>query len=182
MRITILNGNPDPANTAFDGYLQQLVEHWQGKHEVTQIDLRDLEIKYCIGCFGCWVKTPGECTVPDESPQVRRAVINSDFTLLASPMRMGFVSALMKKMNDKFIPLIHPYIVVDQGEAHHLARYDRYPLLGLLLENGSGNDDEDIQITTDIYRRTALNMKSRLLFARLTQEPVEEVADAINNL
>ncbi|MBN1485084.1 MAG: flavodoxin family protein [Chloroflexia bacterium] len=182
MRITILNGNPDAGNQAFDDYLRQLAAALQGQHDVAILDLRELDIHYCTGCFGCWVKRPGQCVVQDESARVCRAAVQSDFLLLASPLIMGFVSALLKKTNDKMLPLIHPYFAVDQGEAHHRARYERYPLLGLLLDKGPDSDDEDVVITTEIYQRTALNMKSRLAWAGLTQEPVQEVAHAIDRL
>ena len=72
-------------------------------------------------------------------------MINSDFTLWAAPLKMGFPSALLKMAMDKHLPLIHPYMVVDQGEAHHLRRYARYPRLGLLVEKESGTDRRDLQ-------------------------------------
>ncbi len=57
MNITILNGNTD--SSAFDSYLADLRSSLEGNnHRVTQLDLRDLELKYCIGCFDCWTKTP----------------------------------------------------------------------------------------------------------------------------
>jgi multimeric flavodoxin WrbA len=182
MRITILNGNPDATHVAFDDYLGRLVEGLTPAHQVTRLDLREMTIAYCTGCWDCWVKTPGECAARDDSADVCRAAINADLLLLASPLRMGFISALLKKSLDKMIPLIHPYIVVDQGEAHHRARYDAYPLLGLLLERGSDADAEDVAITAGILSRTALNLKSRLAFTRLTGAPVEEVLDAIDCL
>jgi multimeric flavodoxin WrbA len=183
MKITILNGNPDADNAAFDDYLKRLSDALTSDgHTVAVFELREMDIKYCIGCFGCWVKTPGECIVPDESRDVRRAAIHSDLVLWASPVIMGFYSALLKKVTDKFLPLLHPYTVVDQGEAHHLARYDKYPLVGLLLEKGADTDDEDIKVISDIHRRTALNFKSTLSLAKLTQAPIEEVAREINSL
>jgi len=179
MRITILNGNPDPGSAAFESYLDRLTAVLSPGHEVTRLDLRSLDIKYCNGCFGCWVKQPGECLVPDDSRDVRRAVIHADFVLLASPLRMGFASAVLKKMMDKFIPLIHPYFEVDHGEAHHRGRYDAYPRLGLLLEQEPGGDDEDVAITTAAMQRMALNFKSALDWTRLVGDPVEQVAQAI---
>jgi hypothetical protein len=183
IKVVILNGNPDESNVAFDGYLERLsVALTSGGHRVTVLTLREMEIQYCTGCFGCWVKTPGECVVADESREVCRAAIHSDLVLWASPVIMGFYSALLKKAADKYIPLLHPYTVVDQGEAHHLARYDRYPLAGLLLEKGSGTDEEDIEIISQIHRRTALNFKTTVPFVRLTTDPVEEVAREIGRL
>lgn len=184
MKITILNGNPDATHVAFDDYLGRLVEGLAPAHQVTRLDLREMNIAYCTGCWGCWVKTPGECAARDDSADVCRAAINADLLLLASPLRMGFISALLKKSLDKMIPLVHPYIVADQGEAHHRARYDAYPLMGLLLEQDPDPDAdaEDVAITADILSRTALNLKSWLAFTRLTGAPVAEVLDAINCL
>lgn len=142
MNITILDGNPSPDNIAFDGYLGGLAEALQsGGHAVTVLPLRDMEIQTCTGCWGCWVKTPGECVAKDDSAEVCRAAIHSDLVLHASPVIMGFYSALLKKAADKMIPLVHPYVTADQGEAHHWARYDRYPLLGLLLQREANTDD-----------------------------------------
>lgn len=181
MKITILNGNPDPAvYPHFDDYLSLLSQLLQESGaEVTLFPLRNMKIHYCAGCFGCWVKTPGECASPDDSADICREVIQSDGLLFASPLIQGFTSALLKKAGDKLIPLIHPYFAVVEGEAHHRARYSHYPKIGLLLEAGDDADHEDIEITRSIYSRTALNMKSQLTFSGLTSTPVEETTAAL---
>ena len=132
MKIAILNGNSNPDDSSFDGYLARLERLLAAQgHRVETCTLRDLDLRSCIGCFGCWVKTPGECITPDDGALVRDAMINSDFVLFASPLRMGFPDALLKRMMDKLIPLIHPYFEVVSGEAHHRKRYAHYPLIGL---------------------------------------------------
>jgi multimeric flavodoxin WrbA len=180
MKITIMNGNGNPQNQDFDEYVARLTAQLTAEgHTVTAFTLREMDIKFCTGCFGCWMKTPGQCAVKDASHDVCRAVINGDFLLWAAPLRMGFPDATLKKMMDKSIPLIHPYFVVDHGEAHHRPRYDHYPRIGLLLEKEADTDAEDLRLVSDIFSRTALNMKSCLEFALTTEEPVETVAHAI---
>ncbi len=182
MKVTILNGNANSQNHGFDEYVTRLAAVLTaGQHTVTTFTLRDLDIKYCVGCWGCWVKTPGECSIRDDSHAVCRASINSDFVLWAAPLRMGFPDALLKKMMDKSIPLVHPYIVEDHGEAHHLARYERYPRIGLLVEKESDTDAEDLHIVGDMFSRTSLNLKSRLEFMATTEQPVDELVHTIVN-
>ncbi len=178
MNITVLNGNP--AHSGFDDYLSGLLQILErNDHQVTQLDLRDLSLKYCIGCFDCWTKNPGICDADQASQELGRAVINSDFTLWAAPLKMGFPSALMKMAFDKHLPLIHPYLVVDQNEAHHLKRYEKYPRVGLLVEKETDTTEKDLEIITDIFSRTALNFKSKLEFMVTSEHPVEDISHKI---
>jgi len=180
MKITILNGNPEPSG--FDQYLKELKSTLEtNNHQVTQIDLREQPLKYCIGCFDCWVKTPGICDADDASQEMDRAVINSDFTLWAAPLKMGFPSTLLKMAFDKHLPLIHPYMLVDQNEAHHLKRYETYPRVGMLIEKERDTDAKDLRILTDIFSRTALNFKSKLDFLETTELAVEDLVIMILN-
>ena len=180
MNITILNGNPQPA--AFDEYLTRLITSLEAKgHNVTRFDLRDMTLRYCIGCWGCWVKTPGQCISQDVSIEMDRAIINSDFTLWAAPLKMGFPAAVLKMALDKHLPLIHPYMEVVHHEAHHLKRYNRYPRVGLLVEKESDTDETDINIVTDIFSRTALNFKTHLEFSLTTEIPAADVANRITS-
>ena len=177
MKITILNGEPD-ATADFDEYVRACAGRLEATgHDVTVLDLRALELKGCSGCWGCWVKTPGECVKTDDSAAVCRSVIASDLTLFAAPMVMGFTSSLLKRAADQMIPLVHPYLVIEGGELHHLARYERYPEFGLLLSAGADTDDEDIEITTTMWSRMARNMKSRLVFTAVADRSAKEVAD-----
>ena len=127
-------------NTAFDGYLKRLSDELTSDgHAVIVFELREMDIKCCLGCLDCWVKTPGLCVTPDEARDVCRTYIHSDFVLCASPVIMGFYSALLKKMTDKLISLVHPYPIIVQGMTRHLARYDSYPQVGLLLEKSASS-------------------------------------------
>jgi hypothetical protein len=99
--------------------------------------------------------------------------------LLASPLTMGFTSALLKRAADQMIQIIHPYFVIEGGEAHHRARYASYPKFGLLLGVGGASDAEDIEITTAMWKRMARNMKSSMVFTAVANRAPEEVADEI---
>ena len=179
MRITILNGEPDAAS-AFHAYLSAVAGRLTVlRHAVTKLDLAALDLKGCTGCFGCWVKTPGECSKCDDSATVCRAVLGADLLLLASPMAMGFTTALLKRAADQMIPLVHPYFVVEGGEIHHRTRYAHYPVFALLLAVGANSDTDDIAITQEIWGRMARNMKSRLAWSAVAERTAEEVADEL---
>jgi len=183
MNILILNGNRDAANRPFDRYISSLVKELSGRgHLARAMTLREMDIRYCTGCWSCWLKTPGECIHRDDMVPVYRAIMASDLVFFASPLVMGFVSALTKRANERLVALIHPYLALAQGECHHRGRYDRYPGLGLILGKGPDADDEDVRITTDIYRRDAINFLSSLRATFLTDRPVKEVCDEIDAL
>jgi multimeric flavodoxin WrbA len=149
-------------------------------HHVEQLLLRNMKIKPCVGCFNCWLKTPGLCSIMDDAHEVSRRYIQSNLVILASPLIMGFVSSLLKNAIDRNIPIVHPHLEDVGGEVHHRKRYDAYPVISFLLEKEPFTDDEDIAIISDIFRREAINVRSILGFVHFTDSPVKEVPYDIN--
>jgi multimeric flavodoxin WrbA len=183
MKIVFLNGNPESGRAVFNENLQALAGILRAhNHTVTNFTLSEMDIQSCIGCFGCWVKTPGRCSFPDDSPQICDAYITSDVVVFASPILMGFTSALLKRAQEKLIPLLHPYFRRVDGETHHRKRYTAYPALALMLEKGETADDEDVEIISDIYRRDAINLNQSLAAVWQTNRSMEDIADEINRL
>jgi hypothetical protein len=182
-KILIINGNPATGGRDLDRYLASLEKELAGAgHDVNAMILRDMDIRYCTGCWTCWWKTPGRCMHNDDMPALYTGFLASDLVILASPVIMGFVSALLKRATERLVPLIHPYLAIVEGECHHQGRYERYPEWGLIMQKDDTTDDDDIAITSDIYRRTALNIKVPLRFHALTDCPVREVCREIDAL
>jgi len=183
MRVTLLNGNPEVENEAFDRFAATLGEALgQRGHELRAFTLRDLDVRPCTGCFGCWVKRPGRCIVDDDMEAIRHAYMASDLVLFGSPVKMGYVSSLLKRSIDKLIPLLLPYALVEGGELHHLPRYEAYPRLGMLIGRGEDTDEEDLEIIRTIGEGQARNLKTELALFLTTDVPGEEAADAIDRL
>ena len=179
MRITLLNGEPDPGSP-FQAYVRAVAGHLAAAgHAVTTFDLRDLRLNGCRGCWGCWVRTPGECVQRDDSARLCRAALASGLLVLASPVAMGFTSALLKRAVDQMIPLVHPHLVIQGGEVHHRPRYARYPAMGLLLGAGPGADAEDLEITVALWARLARNLKFPAFTPAVADRPAAEVAHAL---
>ena len=180
MKIIILNGNP--VKDDFDEYLSNLNNSLIKKDNDSEIiTLRDIEIKQCMGCFGCWVKMPGECLFEDDTKDMRKKIINSDFVLYTSPLKMGFISSSLKKALDKHIPLVMPYFSVRNGEIHHMRRYDKYPKVGVLIKNDDEVNNENLEITKKIFEKVAVDMVSELVLFETTKTGYEEVSNEINN-
>lgn len=181
MNILIINGNPAADRKDFDDHLERVVARLGAAgHTVDSVRLRDLSIRPCTGCFACWVKTPGVCSIKDDAATVSRRYIAAQHVLLASPLIMGFPSALLKNAMDRNIPLVHPHLEEVGGEVHHKKRYDAYPVISFILSREPSTDDEDIAIVTDIFTREAINVRSSLGFVHFIDSPVEEVLHAFD--
>ncbi|MDD3685887.1 MAG: NAD(P)H-dependent oxidoreductase [Bacteroidales bacterium] len=171
MKITILNGENRRQSNSLSAFLSDFtLESSRLENPVHIFNLSEMNLKFCTGCWSCWTKTPGVCSQQDNAEIIFKEVINSDLLIFASPIIAGFTSAELKKITDRLIVLIHPYIQIRNNECHHQKRYEKYPNIGLILELGENTDEEDIQITTDIYKRLALNFHSELKFVIKTDK------------
>ena len=132
--------------------------------DVNIINTSCLNVKYCVGCFECWTKTPGLCMQTDEMPKILQTIMNSDLTVYISDVKAGFISSELKKVVDKTIPLIHPYFDILHGEIHHKARYDSYPELALVLIEDNEISDPVFDIIQNWYTRLSYNMMSKVKF------------------
>jgi hypothetical protein len=130
MNAVVLDGSSHEANRGILATLTQAIAETGYTAEV--IALREKRIAPCLGCFGCWVKTPGECVIDDEGRQVARAVARCDVLVYFTPVTFGGVSSELKKAVDRLIPNISPFFARVQEETHHQRRYPRSAsLIGL---------------------------------------------------
>ena len=91
--------------------------------------LRDIKLAHCLGCFNCWIKTPGICVEADAGREIAKAVIQADVAVLFTPVTFGGYSPELKKALDRFVQLVSPFFAMDHGEVHHPPRYGRRPRL-----------------------------------------------------
>ena len=168
MRLLILNGNPDPADAGWESSLDRYAEERLAAGDtVSRVNLRDLSLRFCTGCWSCWYTTPGLCALKDDMEGLCPQILGADVTVWASPLVMGNVTALTKKAQDRFIPLLHPYFALDRGEVHHRRRYAKNIDMGLLVRPGTGDTAEDIAIVRHLHERLARNGRGRLALFRV---------------
>ncbi len=181
MKILIFNGNPDELDVQFDSGITQFANQLSDAGHSTEIvNLREKNIRPCTGCFKCWIKTPGTCVIKDDAIELSGKFIHSDHVVLASPLKMGYFSAIMKNTLDRSIPNLHPHLEEVNGEIHHKKRYDTYPGIGVLLKREESTDQEDIDIITDLCTRMCINIRTSLSFVHFIEDSLQEAVNAVN--
>lgn len=118
--------------------------------------LREMKLAHCLGCFGCWVKTPGICVEADAGREVAKAVIQSDITVWFTPVTFGGYSPELKKMIDRLVQVASPFFEMDHGEVHHPPRYAHRPRL-LMVGVQRRPDSHEAHIFKTLAGRNAIN-------------------------
>ncbi|MCI5217678.1 MAG: flavodoxin family protein [Candidatus Electrothrix sp. LOE2] len=97
--------------------------------EIKTFTLRKMALEHCIGCFNCWIKTPGKCIYKDSGEEILQTILQSDIVVFFTPIIFGGYSSELKKVVDRLIPMLLPFFKNFQGETHHPFRYSRFPRL-----------------------------------------------------
>jgi multimeric flavodoxin WrbA len=183
MKILILNGNNSPNNSEFNNYLNSLSDKLiSDNQKVNYFTLKDLNIKNCLGCWDCFIKTPGGCPIKDDFTEIYKLYVNSDFVLFASPITMGFITSTLKRVMDRFTLLNKiPDLRFDNDEFHNKPRYQKRPKWGLILEQSQNSDIEDVEIISSTFPRMAMNSNAKFCFTKLSSDNQIDILYAINN-
>jgi multimeric flavodoxin WrbA len=180
MKITLVDASTNSYSKK--EFTLQLTEGLiEGGHWVNLLKAEKLKINYCQGCWSCWWKTPGECPQKDDMQEYYKSFLESDLVIHFSPISMGFISSKLKTINDRTVPLVHPYIKIVNKECHHEGRYEHYPFLALIVDP-MDSDAEDLAITRDLYTRMAINLKSELILFLTTYKSKEELINEISHI
>lgn len=99
------------------------------KNEGTTIFPAPPDVRSCIGCFGCWTKTPGMCVIKDDSNAFAKLAPEHDVFVVISKCVYGGLSPEVKVVLERSIAVISPFFGVVKGEMHHLPRYSKMPEL-----------------------------------------------------
>lgn len=86
------------------------------------VDLSSLKISNCVGCFGCWVKTPGKCVIRDDAAKVYPLIAKSESVIYVTHVKYGSYDTVMKTMLERAIPIQQAFIRLYHGETHHVQR------------------------------------------------------------
>lgn len=126
MRTLLINASPKGgrSNTL---RLAEAFVRGLGDVELERIDLRDLRIEPCRGCFACWKATPGACCIHDDMARVIELERKADLVVLSFPLYYFNVPGPLKTMIDRQLPVNLPFMSDDSATSGSGAHPLRYP-------------------------------------------------------
>ena len=143
MRILALNSSPrSGGQSKTELMLKHLVEGMvDAGADVEVINLREKNIKNCIGCFTCWTKTPGQCIHKDDmSKELFGKWLGSDMVVYATPLYDYGMNATLKAFIERTLPSMEPFFEIHDGRMFHPLR-DKTPASVMLSVSGMPDED-----------------------------------------
>ncbi len=129
MNILAFNSSPrDHETSKTELVLQQFLEGARRAGAATEtLYLRDYKINHCLGCYSCWLKTPGRCVQKDDmAEELFDRYLKADLVVLASPVYHGTMNARMKLFVERTLPMMDPLAEAPEaGGVPH--RYEKMP-------------------------------------------------------
>lgn len=119
------------------------------------------KIHPCVGCFQCWIKTPGECIQRDGYNQTGAALAHCDELILITRCTFGSLSPFVKTVIDRAISYVQPYFMILNGEMHHRQRYQNEIKISAYAYGDSISSAEQ-QTLQNIIKANAVNLHGKV--------------------
>jgi putative NADPH-quinone reductase len=188
MNILAFNSSPrDHETSKTEMVLQKLLEGARRAGASTEtLYLRNYKINHCLGCYSCWLKTPGRCIQQDDMAEILfDRYLAADLVVLASPIYHGTMNARLKLFVERTLPMMDPLKEAPEaGGVPH--RFEKMPRVVVLSVCGFWDQSmfEALSLTwrlclghdliAEIYRHS-----SEALIVPEFQPQVQAIMDAV---
>ena len=136
------------------------------EHQV--IDATKMDIRPCMGCYVCMLKTPGLCAIRDDYRTLMEAYVRADDIVFLFDTALDFVNYKAKNIIDRIFALGSILMQGTTGKIRHIPRYTNRFRIGVLYTGTA--DPEYMELWTTMV---ADNMSGTSLGAR----PVERAEE-----
>lgn len=156
MKILAINSSPRTGNQSkTELMLTHLIDGMRdaGAH-VETVNLREKNVKNCIGCFTCWTKTPGRCLHKDDmTEELFPKWLEADLVVYATPLYCHTMNGAMSTFKERTLPAIQPFF--EQGNDGKIF----HPLRGkapaaMWLSVCGFPDESEFEALSDFLNRT----------------------------
>lgn len=133
----------------------------------------DGTIHHCIGCFGCWVKTPATCVIRDKYGDMGEYLSKCNEVIIISKCCYGGFSPFVKNVLDRSISYIHPDFVIRNGEMHHRYRYENHHMDMQVWFYGKNITEKEKQTAQKLVKANSINLNcnaNRIIFNNSIEE------------
>lgn len=127
-------------------------------------------IKNCIGCFGCWIKTPGICVLKDGYETMGELLSKCEELTIVSQCVYGSYSPFVRNIFDRSLPYLLPYFVKRNGETHHKSRYHNKLQLHVYFY-GENITDQEKRTSEALVKANAVNFYADHVSVHFCQHP-----------
>ncbi|MFD3156791.1 flavodoxin family protein [Haloimpatiens sp. FM7330] len=114
-------------------------------------------IKPCLGCFNCWVKTPGKCIIEDAYTEMPKYILENGTFVIITEIKYGCYSSYVKNVIDRSIGILLPFFQTVNGELHHLPRYYKHLKL-IVLGYGKDVTPDEEETFKELVKGNAINL------------------------
>jgi hypothetical protein len=151
MKILAFNCSPRMKKSNTDRILDPLLAGAsRAGAEVEKLYARKIGLKPCLGCFKCWLETPGVCALKDDWPFVLGKMAEADVIVYATPVYAYNMTVYMKTLFDRTgMLVIEPYNIATDDGFYHPARYPEVKKKAVLVANALAWDPEVFSILVD---------------------------------
>lgn len=100
-KILIINGSPR-ANGNTESIIDSFVSGAEEKgHSVTKFNIRQMNIRHCVGCYGCQTGKGHPCVQSDDMQQIYDKWADADVIVFASPIYWMHFTSLFATVRDR---------------------------------------------------------------------------------
>ena len=125
MKILVLNGSPKKKSDTMvltNAFLSGIEKN--GSHEIFVMNISEMKISSCRGCFGCWQVKNKHCVIDDDQNQILDLYPEVDLIIWSFPLYCFGMPSHIKAVLDRTIPLNQMKMEIVDGRTRHLPMVD----------------------------------------------------------
>jgi len=123
MKYLLINGSPKSENSNSMKLTRAFMEG-AGWTDGDKVDVSKANIKGCMGCYTCWLKTPGVCAIKDDMNDIFDKLVSADVVIWSFPLYYFSVPGILKNLIDRQLPMFTPVMSEGTKSGGHPPRFN----------------------------------------------------------